>query len=69
MTVLFLIISIALSLAMVRPVCLPAGQFVANRPSIRGSGFDRQTLPLAPSKHPPPAVRFVTFLLELAGNE
>ena len=35
MTILFLLVSIGLSLAMVRPVYLPAGQFVANRP---GSG-------------------------------
>ena len=36
MTTLFLIISIALSFAMVRPVYPPAGQPVANRPTFLG---------------------------------
>ena len=67
MTILFLLVSIGLSLAMVRPVCLPAGQFVANRPG-SGSGFVRQTLPLAPFRPPRPVVRFVAFPLELNDN-
>jgi len=62
MTILFLIISIALSFAMVRPVYLPAGQSVANAELVLGSGFDRQTLASAAFRPLLPAVRCVVFL-------
>ena len=68
MTILFLIISIALSFAMVRSVYLPAGEFVANRPPRLDSGSDRRTLLLAASRRLLAAVRFVIYFLELGGK-